>query len=341
MSFLWPAALLLLLLVPLGLLLDRAIGRRRRARLVAAGLGGLPERGGEATPRASAARLRRRIPPVLIVAGLVLGILAIARPQAVVSLPRQEGIVILAFDVSGSMAATDLQPTRMAAAREAAKAFVQRQPPGVAIGVVAFSDAGISVQAPTRDQAMVLGAIDRLQPQLGTSLGQGILVSLHTIDVALNPPPTDYYSNRSPEPTPEATPVPAGVHAPAVIVLLSDGENNENPDPVAAAQAAADRGVRIDTVAIGSPGGADLDLDGFTVHTQLDQAMLDQIAQITGGDSNQASDSAALLKVYDTLDTKLTIAPESIEVTGLVAGAALTLLVIGGLLSLRWLGRLP
>ncbi len=339
MSFIWPAALAVLLLVPVGLLVDRALARRRRAGLSAAGLAPVAARG----PASAATRLRRRIPEGVLLAGLVLAIVALARPQGVVSLPRQEGIVILAFDVSGSMAATDLQPTRMEAARAAARAFVQRQPPGVIVGVVAFSDGGISVQAPTRDQAAVLAAIDRLQPQRGTSLGQGVLASLHTIDLALNPPPTDYYSNRSPapSPTPAPTPVPAGTHAPAVIVLLTDGENNEAPDPLVTAQAAADRGVRIDTVGIGSAAGTDLVLDGFTVHTQLNQDLLDQVAAVSGGASFHAADTQDLQAVYDTLDTKLVAAPEAIELTGLVAGASVLLLVIGGLLSLRWLGRLP
>jgi Ca-activated chloride channel homolog len=338
MSFAWPAALLLLALVPVGILLDRALERRRRAGLAGAGLTPAP-----AGPSSLAARLRRRIPQGVLLAGLVLATVALARPQGVVSVPREEGIVILAFDVSGSMAATDLQPTRMDAARAAAKAFVERQPPGVIVGVVAFSDGGVSVQAPTRDQAAVLAAIDRLKPQRGTSLGQGILASLHTIDVALNPPPTNDYSNRSPDPspTPAPTPVPAGTHLPAVVVLLSDGENNEQPDPLAAAKAAADQGVRLDTVAIGSAAGSDLVLDGFTVHTQLNQPLLNQLAAATGGDSYHATDTAGLLAVYSTLDTKLVASPEAIELTGLVAGAGVLLLVIGGLLSLRWLGRLP
>jgi Ca-activated chloride channel family protein len=335
----WPAALLALVLVPLGILVDRTLERRRRARLAGAGMEPVTTHG----PSSPGARLRRRIPQGVLLAGLVLSTIALARPQGVVSLPREEGIIVLAFDVSGSMAATDLQPTRMEAARVAAKAFVERQPPGVIVGVVAFSDGGVSVQAPTRDQAAVLAAIDRLQPQRGTSLGQGILVAVHTIDITLNPPPTDYYSNRSPAPSPTAapTPVPAGTHAPAVIVLLSDGENNEAPDPLAASRAAADRGVRIDTVGIGSTAGADLVLDGFTVHTQLNQQLLDQVAATTGGESYHAADAQSLQAVYDTLDTKLVAAPEAIELTGLIAGASVLLLVIGGLLSLRWLGRLP
>src|SRR5689334_11878123 len=128
-------------------------------------------------------------------------IVGLARPQAVVSLPRLEGTVILAFDVSGSMAATDFQPTRMEAAKKAAKAFVANQPQGVAIGVVAFSDGGLAVQVPTTETATVLSAIDRLSPQRGTSLGQGILTSLNAIIVAEDGPANGYYSNRSAAPS--------------------------------------------------------------------------------------------------------------------------------------------
>jgi Ca-activated chloride channel homolog len=338
-SFIWPAALALLLLIPAGVSLDRSIQRRRERALAAAGLGLVAA----APARSRAARVRRRAPPLVLLAGLILLVVALARPQGVVSLPRQEGVVILAFDVSNSMAATDMAPSRMEAARAAAKAFVERQPAGVVVGVEAFSDAGISVQAPTSDQAAVLAAIDRLAPQRGTSLGQGIEVALHTIDITLNPPPTDYYSNRPPVPTttPDPTPVLAGTHAPAVIVLLSDGENNEQPDPLAAARSAADRGIRIDTVAVGSAAGTTLDIGGFSVHTQMNAALLQQVSDLTGGTAYEAATAEDLLAVYDTLDTRLVLKPESIEVTGLVAGASVLLLVIGGLLSLRWLGRLP
>jgi Ca-activated chloride channel family protein len=337
-SFIFPAALLLLALVPLGILLDRSIARRRRSRLAAAGLA--------STAPIAAGRTRRGIPAVLLVTGLSLAIVALARPEATVTLPRYDGIVVLAFDVSGSMAATDIEPTRMAAAREAAKAFVERQPSGVIVGVVAFSDGGIAVQSPTRDQAAVLAAIDRLQPSNGTSLGQGILVALHAVDIALDPPPIDYYSRRAPgasvpDATPAPTPVPVGEQTSATIVLLTDGENNEQPDPLAAAQEAADQGVRIDTVAIGSESGFDLDLDGFVVHTSLNAELLEQIAQRSGGTAYRATDAETLVRIYETLQPQLVVEPESIEVTAIVAAAAVMLLILGGLLSLRWLGRLP
>ena len=136
-------------------------------------------------------RLRRRHRRgALILAGLTILVVALARPQSVVSVPRIEGTVILAFDVSGSMAADDLEPTRMEAAKAAAREFVERQPPTVLIGVVAFSDSGFSIQVPTSDQALVLAAINRLAPERGTSLGRGILTSLTTIAAAetIRPP---------------------------------------------------------------------------------------------------------------------------------------------------------
>jgi Ca-activated chloride channel family protein len=363
-TFIWPAALLLLVLIPVGIAIDRAIARRRQRRLAAAGMAALSgpdavagaqgEPGGEprreaATPGEAtrgrtgdpAGSLRRRIPAALMVAGLTLATFALARPEAVVNVPRNEGIVVLAFDVSGSMAATDVAPSRMAAARDAATAFVERQPPGVIVGVVAFSDGGIAVQSPTRDRATITSAIERLSPQKGTSLGQGILVALHAVDIALNPPPTDYYSRRSPAPSPQPTPVPAGAATSAVIVLLTDGENNERPDPLDAAQEAADRGVRIDTVAIGSAEGVDLDLDGFVVHTQLDQELLDRIAETSGGTAYTAPDAEALMAVYETLDPRLIVESQKIELTGLLAAVSVVLLLGGALLSLRWLGRLP
>jgi Ca-activated chloride channel family protein len=339
MNFIWPPMLLSLALIPIGVLLYWIIDRRRR-RL-------LPTFGGPEPAQGRSRRLaglRRRIPPALMLCGLVVMSVALGRPQAVVALPREEGTVILAFDVSASMAATDLTPTRMEAARVAAKDFVARQPSGVTVGVVAFSDSGVSIQMPTDDQAAVDAAIDRLAPQRGTSLGQGIIASLNVIAQAeAGPWANDYYSNQSPAPSPTATPTPvaSGTHDSAVIVLLSDGENNESPDPLAAAQTAADRGVRIYTVGVGSSAGTSVTVSGFQVHTQLDQATLQGISQVTGGSYYSAADSQQLRSIYDNLDTQLVIQPQMTEITALFAGLSLVLLIAGGLTSLAWLGRLP
>ncbi|HEX7472847.1 MAG TPA: VWA domain-containing protein [Candidatus Limnocylindrales bacterium] len=335
MSFIWPQMLVAVALVPLGILLYRALEGRRRRALVGGGLGL-----GAATVRRPLG-VRARIPAVLFVAGFLVLTVGLARPQASVDLPRQEGTVILAFDVSGSMAADDLKPTRMEAAKAATQDFVQRQPAGVIVGVVAFSDAGLSVQAPTSDQATVLAAIKRLAPQRGTSLGQGIRASLNTIAIAENGPATDYYTNRSPAPSATPAPVAPGSHTSAVIVLLTDGENTAPPDPLAAAQAAADQGVRIYTVGIGSAAGTTLTINGFKVHTQLDATTLQRISDITGGAYYAAEDEQGLAKVYDDLDTRLVVKPQMIEVTALFAGASVLLLVVGGVCSLAWLGRLP
>ena len=336
MSFIWPVMLLLLVAIPLGVLGYVRLEQRRRRRAAATGF---PMAAASDSPRLP--RLRRRIPAALIVAGLVVLVVGLARPQAVVGVPRIEGTVVLAFDVSGSMAAKDLEPTRIEAAKAAARAFVEKQPPSVLVGVVAFSDSGFSTQVPTRDQSLVVAAINRLRPERGTSIGRGIQESLAAIAAADEDPAKGYYSNRSPGPTPQPTPVPPGVFAPAAIVLLTDGENTAPPDPVAAAQLAADRGVRIHTVGIGTEEGSTLEVNGFMVHSQLDAATLQRISDMTGGAFYAAADSTQLAAVYDNLDTRLVVRQEAMEVTSLVAGLGALILIVGAATSLLWLGRAP
>jgi len=332
-SFIWPPMLILLLAIPLGALIYLGLERRRRRRVAAYG-GTAFAAGNRAT---AIVRLRRRITAAFTLVGLTILVLATARPQGVVSVPRVEGTVILAFDVSGSMAADDMEPTRMEAAKTAARAFVERQPSSVLIGVVAFSDSGFSIQVPTADQPLVVAAINRLGPERGTSIARGILSSLATIAAAEADPAAGYYANRSAAPTP----VPEGTFSAASIVLLSDGENNQSPDPLEAAGAAADRGVRIYTVGIGSAAGTTIEVEGFKVHSQLDEPMLREISEATGGAYYAASDPDELKAVYDTINTRLAIHPEPMEVTSLFAGAGILVLLIGGIVSLVWLGRLP
>lgn len=336
MTFIWPFMLWLLLLVPLGVVLYLYLGRRRRQMAARyAGLGMLQEAQGGGPGS------KRHVPSAFFLLSMTVLIVGLARPQMEVSLPKVVGTVILAFDVSGSMAATDLQPTRMEAAKAAALEFVKRQPSTVKIGIVAFSDSGLSVQPPTDDQAAIAAAINRLSPHQGTSLANGILASLDAIALAQKGPITNYYSNQTPQPTPTPTPVPQGTYTSASIVLLTDGENNENPNPLAAAQAAADRGVRIYTVGIGSPQGTTLHVNGFMVHTQLDENELKQISRITGGTYYNAGNTEDLRKIYDDLKPQLVIKPEKTELTSLFAGASILMMLIGGLFSLLWFGHLP
>jgi Ca-activated chloride channel family protein len=335
-SFAWPWLLLLLPLIPAGwgllLVLD---GRRVRS---ATKFGHL--RLGQGIP-APLVRFRTRLVGACFLAGFATLVLAMARPQSVVSLPVSEGTVVLAFDVSGSMAATDLKPTRLEAAKAAARAFIQRQPDSVVVGVVAFSESGFAVQAPTNVQDTVLTAINRLTPQRGTSLGRGIVDSLQTIARSMEDPAEGFYTNRSPEPGAQPTPVPAGAFKSASIVLLTDGESNVPPDPLAAASLAAELGVRIYPIGIGTPEGATVTVDGFTVRSRLDPELLNQIASLTGGQYFVADSGDKLQTIYDELDPSLTLKPQMTELTAIVGGLGLLLLVIGAASSLAWNGRLP
>jgi Ca-activated chloride channel family protein len=331
MSFIWPAMLTLLVLVPLAVYAYVALARRRARR--AAALGGLG-----VAPATGKVGRRIHLAPALVFVGLAIGIVGLARPQAVISVPRFEGIVVLAFDISGSMAATDFSPTRMEAAKVAARSFVERQPASVQIGVVAFSDSSYTVQAPVTDRTAVIAAINRLAPERGTSLGRGINASLDAIERVENPT-KGFYVNRSPGPTPE--PVPPGSHSSAAIVLLTDGQNNEDPDPVEAARSAANRGIRIHTVGIGTPEGTTLEINGFRVHTRLDEALLTQIAETTDGTYYDAEDQARLQQIYDGLDTQLVVRPQDVEVTSVFAAASVVAILLGAVISVVWLGRAP
>lgn len=325
MSFLWPTMLIALLFAPMcaALYIRAQLRPNRSAQSLSPG--GL-QRALAAGPGA-----RRHVPPILFLLGLIVLLLSLARPVAAISLPRLEGTVMLVFDVSGSMAATDLEPNRLAVAQETALAFVDRQPPTVQIGVVAFSDGGLAVQLPTSDRAAILEAIERLRPERGTSLGDGLQVALNVITGGA--------------PTADATlPEPAAPPAQeraGVIVLLSDGENNARPDPRTIAQAAGLAGVPIFPVGIGTSAGAVLELDGFSVLSRLEAAALQEIAQISAGVYYSVEERAAIEQVYDEVRTQLVVASEETELTALFVGLAIVLLLAGGLYSLFWFSRLP
>jgi len=334
MTFIWPTMLFSLLLVPLlATLYLRIQQRHRRFAAHYGSLGLVQESSGQRLGR------RRHLVPVLFLVGLTLLFFALARPEMVVSLPRIEGTVILAFDVSNSMNAEDLEPTRIGAAKAAARAFVENQPPTILIGVVAFSSGGLVVQPPTDDQVAILATIDRLNPEGGTSLGQGIFSSLSAIAgeaIAVNEVKGEASDLG------EATAASSiGYFPSAVIVLLSDGENTEAPEPLEIAQMAADAGVRIFPVGIGSPEGTVIEVEGFNVVTQLDETALQQIAGLTNGSYYNADDAESLQEIYKNIDLQLTVRAEKMEITAIVAGISILLFLVGGGLSLFWFGRVP
>jgi Ca-activated chloride channel family protein len=318
-----------LLLVPLLVgLYFRLLQRQRQAAVELGPLGVLQNNSGKEIGA------RRHIPPTIFLIGLTLLLLALARPEMNIRLPRVEGTVILAFDVSNSMNADDLEPTRMEAAKTAARAFVENQPRTILIGVVAFSGGGLVVQPPTDDQAAVLSTIDRLSPEGGTSLGQGIYSSLNAI--AGEAIAIDEAALEDLTATTQIGRFPA-----AVIVLLSDGENTAPPDPLEIAQLAAEAGVRIFPVGIGSPEGTVLQIDGFNILTQLNEISLQEIASLTNGSYYNAEDEESLQEIYETIDLQLAVRAEKMEITSIVAGISILLFLIGGALSLFWFGRVP
>jgi len=296
--------------------------RRRTAALAAFGVGGP---GGSRR-----AAVRRHLPYALLLAALPLLLGGLARPQATIDVPRVSGTVVLVFDVSNSMAAKDVAPSRLAAAQAAATSFVEEQPDTVDIGVVVFGDQALTTQAPTDDHAAALAAINRLTATGGTSLGQAILAALTTI-------------TGKPVTLPEdgAPPPQLGYWGSASVVVLSDGEDTGDPAQAeAAADLAAAAGVRIQTVGVGTTAGATVQVEGYQLATKLNEQVLRGLADATGGTYLTAGDPGALAASTRSIDLKLTSRKEPVELTGPVAGLALLLLAAGALLMIRWHGRI-
>lgn len=333
-SFIWPWMLWTTLLAPL--LIWLYVRLRKRQQQTAVDLGPLwlaQSHSGQALGR------RRHVPPILFLIGLTLLLLALARPEAMVRLPRIQGTVVLAFDASNSMLADDLEPTRIEAAKAAAQAFIDNQPDNIEIGVVAFSSGGLVVQQPTHDRTEVLSSIERLSAQGGTSVGQGIFTALNAIAgerITIDEEAVDLESGMI-----DAAMLQIDDYSSAVILLLTDGENTSSPDPLEIAQVAAEAGVRIYTVGVGSEEGALVEVDGFALATRLDEAVLQEIASVTNGAYYHAADQEALRDIYESVDLKLAVDGEMMEVTAILAALSLPFLLAGGALSMFWLGRAP
>lgn len=344
MDFLWPYMLWGLLLIPL-LIIAYILAQRRRQRYAVryASLSLVKEALGKGPG------FRRHIPPLLFLLGLTAMVIALARPVSVVRLPSEEGTIILSMDTSGSMAADDLAPNRMEAAKTAARAFVQHQPQSVRVGIVSFSDNAFIVQAPTTDQEAVLAAIDRLYPQRGTAIGRGLQTSLNAImevpdnlNDSFGPPNGPPNSGAfGPQAAPSPTAVPKGTFDSAVVVLLTDGENNQGPDPADVAQQASDMGVKVFTVGIGSKEGSVLHIQGRSIRTRLDEDLLKQVAETANGSYYNAANESDLKNIYANLGTRLVLKTEKTEVTAGLTGLAAAFSIIGGALSLLWFNRLP
>jgi Ca-activated chloride channel family protein len=261
---------------------------------------------------------------------LVLLLLAIARPHATVARPHWDGTVVIAIDVSGSMAANDAVPTRLEAAKAAARTFVNKQPAAIRIGVVAFGGSGVITQRPTTDRPAILAAIDRLSPQGDTGLGRGIQAALSAIS---GKPLRLTDANGSVE----ATGPDIGFYRSAAVLLMTDGENTTAPDPGKVAEVASAAGVRVFPVGFGTTQGTVLKIDGFQVATALDDSTLREIATATGGTYISAQDAGAGISAQ--VPRSFTVRAEHTDVTALFCLAGAILLLAGAGLSLAWFGR--
>jgi Ca-activated chloride channel homolog len=322
-----PALLAVGLLVAAGLAWAAAVvARRRTAALTAAGLtAGGPGRG------------RARLGGIwLTIAGVAVLAIAVAGPAASVPVSRASGTVILAMDVSGSMTATDVAPSRLAAAKKTALSFISAQPDNVDIGVVAFQQGGLEAALPTADHATASAAVRRLKAAGGTSLGDAILASLSAIThktVAIG------RNGSAPN---------IGFWPSATIVLLSDGQNEGgvagsstgiDAATDAAAAVAEKAGVHIDTVGVGTTTGTTVVVDGYHLFTALDAAALKSIAQATGGTYHPAPDAGELDGIASSIDLRLTVTSQPLPLAGAFIALALVLLAAGAVLTVTRTGR--
>jgi Ca-activated chloride channel family protein len=327
MTFRSPWLLAGLLLIPV--LVAAYVSSRRRRTHRAAVLAG---QGLVTTDVGRRLRFRRHVPFALFTAALAILVVSLARPMATVKLPRREATVILAVDVSNSMGATDIKPTRIEAAKAAADAFVRQQPSEVRIGVVAFGQGAVIVQAPTLAHGDAVKAVDRLSLGGGTSLGQGLLTSLDAIagkTLTINEAAL----------ASDSAQVDIGYYGASTIVLLSDGEQTGGPDPAAMAGLASVAGVHVDTIGTGTAAGTTVQVGGFSVATALDSDLLKKVASVSDGSYHEAQDEAGLTAVSKTIDLHFKVVTQHTEITGIFAAAAVLLLVAGALLSVLWFGR--
>ncbi len=341
-NFLWPEFLWLLLLLPLLVLWYVWLLKRRRK--MAANFSSLSIIKQAAAGQAA---WRRHVPPALFLTALAAMLFAAARPMAVISLPSNQKTIILAMDVSGSMRATDVQPTRIVAAQTAAKKFLADLPREVRVGIVAFAGAAQVAQYPTLNREDLVQAIDRFQLQRGTATGNAIVISLATLfpDAGITleqmgaprlaaRPITEPQKEKK-----EHTPVPPGSYNSAAVIMLTDGQRTTGVDPMEAAKMAGERGVRVYTVGIGTVDGETIGFEGWSMRVRLDEATLKAVADRTAADYFYAGSAADLTKVYEKLSSRISTETKETEISGLLALLAALLAVISASLSVWWFNR--
>ena len=356
MAFLWPGFLFLLLVIPLLIGIYIWMLRKRRYAVRYSSL----ELVRAALPHKS--RWRRYIPVALFLLALASLVMAVGRPVLILSVPTNQTTIILTIDVSGSMRSRDISPSRLQAAEDAANSFIQHQKANTDIGLVAFSTFAELIQPPTSNQEALQSALESLTVGRRTAIGSGILEAIDAIsqvDKNVAPSITDTH------PGPEPAPVAKGAYAPDIIVLLTDGVSNSGPDPLVAAQQAADRGIRVYTIGFGTINGPSPDQSPFgfggggggfgggfgnggggfggggggfggRFRLGLDENTLKQVAAMTGGTYHVASSASELEKVFNSLPTYLIVKHETLEISVAFAAFGALMAALAILLSMIW-----
>lgn len=348
MTLLWPALLALLLIVPLLVALYVLVLHRRVLPAVRFSSLSLVT-----VARPGSSRIRRHLPFALFAASLAAIVVALARPAAVVGVPTSQTTVLLAMDVSRSMCSTDIEPSRLLAAEEAAVEFIERQDPSIHIGIVAFAGFAELIQAPTDDHQVLLDAVRSLTTGRRTAVGSGIIAAIDAIaelDPSVAPAVTAYTAGVAPDP------VADGAYAPAIIVVLTDGASNAGTDPLEAAQQAADRGLRVYTIGFGTPDGDAFDPfcgerligrepdggqsggGGFAggFRRGIDEDTLRAVAALTDGQYHPAESASELAAVFEGLPTTLITRHEVVELSVAFVGLGALLAVAAMGLSQLW-----
>ena len=342
MSFQWPTMLWSLLLLPLIVLLYVWLLRRRRRTTVR--LASL------AIAKAALGKgpgWRRHVPPVLLLTALGVLLVATARPTATITLPLSQRTIILAMDVSGSMRAEDVKPNRLVASQEAAKTFVKDLPRDTRVGVISFAGTAAVVQAPTTSREDVIAAIDRFQLQRATATGSAIVLSLATLFPEHNIEIQHITGQRKfpgaplgeDKPKVEFKPVAPGSYNSAAIIMLTDGQRTTGPDPIEASRMAAERGVRVYTVGVGTTGGEVIGFEGWSMRVRLDEETLKNVAANTLGEYFYAGTAEDLKKVYQSLSSRMVVERKETEISALFAAAGALLALVAAGLSVFWFGR--
>ena len=348
-TFLWPDALWLMIALPALVGAYLALCRRRNAEFLRYPALSLVRAAVDASHW-----MRRHLPPLLFLLGLAALLLAVARPAAVTTVRSEQGTVILLMDVSLSMAATDVAPTRLAAARAAAANFVNAQPRNVRIGIVAFGGHAHVVQLPTLNRRNVLAALDRLELQHYTGIGTGLIAAVLTLHPTAGMDDGNDIFNHGWEPMkPEGFWI--GPHHPieksrrrittpadlsTAIILVSDGYGTMGVSPVKAAEIAAARGIRVYTVGVGTAYGGTANVEGWPpIHAEFREETLKEIARITRAEYFRARNAAKLNRIYDQLTRQAVLEKRETEITPLLSTIGMMLLITATVLSLLWWHR--